>query len=138
MIIKVSPDLKKQEIFANGNQLANIMGMDRKNGKRILTYPDSEKVYVHTFKNPVLITDNYQISKLKPTLRDTLFSLYASPRKIFEYDGVSTIYKPSYISVWSPSIDTVLFAKMLNEIFKKRKDLQKALEIGCGSGFLSK
>ena len=39
MIIKLSSDLKKQEIWANGVELASIMGKDRKNGKRVLTYP---------------------------------------------------------------------------------------------------
>jgi hypothetical protein len=35
MIIKITNDLKKEEIWANGTELASIMGKDRKNDKRI-------------------------------------------------------------------------------------------------------
>ena len=138
MIIKISHDLKKQEIWANGNELKDIMGKDRVNGKRVLNYPLKKKEYIHTFHNPVLITDNYQISKLTATLRDTLFSLYHSRPRIVEYEHVSTIWKEEYASVWCPSIDTVLFAKALKKISKRLKNVKTAIEIGTGSGFLSK
>jgi SAM-dependent methyltransferase len=138
MIIKLSNDLKNQEIFANGTELASIMGKDRKNGKRVITYPKEEKQYVCNFKNPVLLTDNYRISKLNPTLRDTLFALYASHFRIVEYDNVSVFTDPSHLNVWCPSIDTVLFAKALKDFLKNRKGFKKAIEIGCGSGYLSK
>jgi SAM-dependent methyltransferase len=138
MIIKISKDLKNQEIHANGVELASIMGFDRKAGKRVLTFPDSKKVFVHSFSSPVLMTDNYKISKLSPTLRDTLFSLYNSRPRIVEYDGVSTFWDSSHINVWCPSIDTILFAKALRDIMPILKKSISAIEIGCGSGFLSK
>ena len=138
MIIKISNDLKSQEIFANGVELASIMGKDRKNGKRMITYPKEEKQYVHTFKNPVLLTDNYRISKLNPTLRDTLFSLYSSHFRIVKYDNVSVFTDSSHVNVWCPSIDTILFAKALRNFLKNKKKFKKAIEIGCGSGYLSK
>jgi hypothetical protein len=138
MIIKLSPDLKTEEIWANGDELANIMGFDREKGKRVTSYPQDRKVLVQTFSNPVLITDNYRISKLKPSLRDTLFSLMISLPRIFEYDDVSTVHSVNLTGVWSPSIDTVLFAKALKKIFEGRKRFDKAIEIGTGSGFLSK
>jgi len=138
MIIKVSSDLKKQEIFANGNELANIMGFDRLNGKRVLTFPLSKKVYVHTFYNPILMTDNYRISKLNPTLRDTLFSLYSVKPRIVEFDGVSVSWNQTHLGVWCPSIDTLLFAKALKKLFIKNKNFYAGVEIGCGSGYLSK
>ncbi|HVY01730.1 MAG TPA: methyltransferase, partial [Candidatus Nanoarchaeia archaeon] len=138
MKIVISKDLKKQEVWANGAELANVLGMDREKGKRIISYPEEKRKLVHIFKNPVLMTDNYRISKLQPSLRDTLFSLFSSKNRIVEYDKVSTIDNGQYKSVWSPSIDTVLFAKALKKIFEKRKDFDKVAEIGTGSGFLSK
>jgi len=136
MLIKISSDLKKEEIWATGTELASIMGKDRINGKRVLTYPQDKKEYVHTFKNPVLLTDNYKICKLNPTLRDTLFSLYDSRPRIVEYDNVSTFWDRTHVSVWCPSIDTILFAKALKKVLNN--NFKTAMEIGCGSGFLSK
>lgn len=136
MIIKISSNLKKQEIFANGIELAGIMGFDRENGKRVWTHPLDKKVNVYTFNNPVLMTDNYRISKLSPTLRDTIFSLFNCKPRIVDYDSVSTFWDHTHINVWCPSIDTILFAKALKKILKKR--FLSGIEIGCGSGFLSK
>ena len=138
MITKISNDLKKEEIWANGDELANIMGLDRVKGKRVLTYPEDKKIFVYAFSNPVLVTDNYRISKLKPKLRDTLFSLSAIHPKMFEYDGVIVKNETKIQGVWSPSIDTALFAKGLKDLFEKRKKFEKCIEIGTGSGFLSK
>jgi release factor glutamine methyltransferase len=138
MIIKISKDLKQEEVWANGVELASVMGKDRSNGKRVITYPEQKKMLVAKFKNPVLITDNYKIAQLNPTLRDSLFSLFGSKNRIFEYDGVVTISNASHVNVWSPSIDTVLFAEALAKILKNKKNFKTAVEIGTGSGFLSK
>lgn len=138
MIIKISDDLKKEEIYANGMELSNIMGLDFINGKRISNYPLTEKRYVHTFTNPVLMTDNYKISKLEPTKRDTLFSLFQCKPRIIEYDGVNTIWDETHKGVWCPSIDTILFAKVLKTFLKKNNKLKTGVEVGAGSGFLAK
>ena len=55
--------------------------------------------------------NNYKISKLNPTLRDTLFSLFQCKPRFVEYDGVSTYWDDTHKGVWCPSIDTILFAK---------------------------
>lgn len=138
MIIKISQDLKTQEYWANGVELASIMGQDRQNGQRVLTYPDDKKVLVHKFEQPALMTDNYRIGQLAPGLRDTLFSLCASRPRLVEYDGVSTFWDDSHVSVWCPSIDTILYAKALGKLAAPGEKLKSAVEIGCGSGFLSK
>ncbi|MBU2036713.1 methyltransferase [Patescibacteria group bacterium] len=138
MIIKISQDLKTQEYWANGVELASIMGKDRQSGQRVLTYPDDKKMLVHKFDRPVLMTDNYRIGQLAPGLRDTLFSLCASRPRIVEYDGVSTFWDESHINVWCPSIDTIIFAKALGQLVSKGERFKSAVEIGCGSGFLSK
>jgi len=137
MIIKISDDLKREEIWANGIELSNIMGMDFVNGKRVSFYPSSEKKLVHTFMNPVLMTDNYKIGKLEPTVRDTLFSLFQCKPRWVEYDGVSTYWDETHKKVWCPSIDTILFAKVLKK-YLIGYGFKKGVEIGCGSGFLTK
>ena len=138
MILRISPDIKKLDIFANGPELAQMMGKDKKDGKRVASYPSTEKMLVHTFENPVLITDNYRTSLLQPTIRDTIFSLYASRPRIVEYDGVSTFWDSSHTDVWCPSIDTILYVKALRKILNKDYNFKNAIEIGCGSGFISK
>lgn len=138
MIIKISPDLKNQQIWANGIELCSIMGHDRRRGKRVSDFPATQKQLVATIKNPVLMTDNYRIAKMKPALRDTLFSLFNEKPRTVEYDGVSVFWDASHKNVWCPSIDTILFAKALKKLFKQKNDFKTAAEIGCGSGFLSK
>ena len=130
--------MKSQKYWANGTELASVMGRDRENGKRVSGYPLDKKVFVHEFKNPVLLTDNFRIGRLEPPLRDTLFSLCESRPRIVEYDGVSVFWDDSHVNVWCPSIDTVLFAKGLGKLFKRGECFARAAEIGCGSGFLSK
>lgn len=138
MIIEISKNMTKQKIWANGMELSNIMGLDFIKGKRISFYPLNIKKQVHTFQNPVLMTDNYKISKLNPTLRDTLFSLFQCKPRVVKYDGVSTFWNETHKGVWCPSIDTILFAKVLRKFLNKNKNFKTGLEIGCGSGFLTK
>ncbi len=132
----MSTDLKREDVFANGVELASVMGLDREHGKRVLTYPNSKKVKVYTFINPVLMTDTFRVSKLPPTLRDTLFSLFQHHERTVEYDNVRVDWNASHVNVWCPSIDTVLFAKALRKVLKE--PFRSGVELGCGSGFLSK
>lgn len=138
MIIKVSRDLKTQQIWANGIELCSIMGHDRRHGKRVSAFPAVKKQLVASFKNPVLMTDNHRIAKLRPALRDTLFSLFNEKPRTVEYDDVSVFWDSTHQNVWCPSIDTLLFAKALKKLFKQKNNFKTAAEIGCGSGFLSK
>ena len=121
MLIKVSKDLKKQQIWATGVELASIMGKDRVKGQRVITYPENKKLLVAEFKNPVLMTDTYQIWKQPPTLRDTLFALYSSKPRYVEYDGVQTYWDQTHVNVWCPSIDTILMAKAVGKILKNKE-----------------
>ena len=75
MIIRFNEDLTKQEIYANGDELFQKMGLDMDGeGNRVYSYPKDREVYVATLENPVLVTDNYKISLIESsTLRDTLF-----------------------------------------------------------------
>ncbi len=138
MIIKVSDNLKSLEVWANGRNLPSIMGEPSRDANGYIVYPEHKKKHAHTFKNPVLMTDNYQIAQLNPTKRDTLFALYGAKPRIVEYNGVGVFWDDTHINVWCPSIDTILFAKALGRVFREKKNLKAAAEIGCGSGYLSK
>ena len=138
MIIKFSEDLSEQHIYANGNELAGVMGFDRdEHGNRVYEYPDEKKVPVATISNPVLVTDIHKIAQFKPTVRDTIIKLFESPMRITEYDGVSIAFEQNeYVGVWGPSIDTLLFCKGLKKL--DLSGVRRAVEIGAGSGFISK
>lgn len=129
MLAKFSADLRTQEIFAVGREQTAIMGRNE-------VGPD---ILVHTFSDPVLVTDSYRIGRQNPTLRDSLFALYASWPRTIEYDGISVTWDSNrYIGVWGPSIDTLLIAKGLKKILAENSNTLTAIEIGCGSGYLSK
>jgi protein-L-isoaspartate O-methyltransferase len=138
MILRFNPALTEQEIWANGRELASVMGRDKdEQGNRVHDWPKHEKVHVATLKNPVLVTDNYRIGQLESTLRDTVFALFASPVRTTEYDGTSLEFEQKkYVGVWGPSIDTLLFCRGLRKA--DLKGVKKALEVGSGSGFISK
>ena len=137
MLLKFSKNLDKLDIYANGKELAMILAQDIVRGKRVYSYDERATKFVSSVKNPVLITDVYEINKLSPTLRDTVFALYAQALRITEYAGLSFRFEQrKYPSVWGPSIDTLFFAKNLNKI--NFKNIKTVLEIGTGSGFLSK
>lgn len=139
MIISVSNNIDQMEIYANGIELATIMGRNRKDGKRYSDYGLDDKVLVATIKSPVLMLDDAFIGKADPILRSTLTALYGRPRTT-TYDGVSNYWdNKKYASVWCPSIDTILYAKALKKIFEEEKpEIKKVVEIGCGAGFLGK
>lgn len=128
MLLKFNPDLSSQEIFATDTEQTRIMGR-----KEV-----GEYILVHTFDNPILVTDNYRIALLDPTTRDTLFTIMGSRPRIVEYDGTNVYWDDSHVSVWSPSIDTLLIAKVLKNVLIENPQIKSAIEIGCGSGFLSK
>lgn len=138
MIIEFSKDLSEQRIYANGNELASVMGLDKDNaGNRVYEYPLGQKQEVSALSNPVLVTDIHKISKLPPAERDTVVKLYESPVRTTLYDSVSIDFEQrEYPGVWGPSIDTIALCKGLGDL-----DLSKvktAAEIGAGSGFISK
>lgn len=77
MLLKFSVDLSLQSLYAVDAEQVNIMGQDE----------IGEPILVHQFANPVLVTDSHRIGLLPSTIRDTLFSLFASPVRTVEYDG---------------------------------------------------
>jgi len=141
MLMKISPDLTKQEIWAEGNELVTILGKNRnEKGERIHTRENWEKQLVAEIMNPVILTDINTIVKLEPTKRDTVFALYQSYPRTVEYDGVSVTWDPRiHIDVWGPSMDTIVVANAMGTAKDVlTHDVHTAVEIGCGSGFLGK
>ncbi len=138
MIQRFSEDLSKLEIYANGVELAQVMGLDRdEHGNRVHTWPNEKRVHVVDFENPVLVTDNYKIGQLEPVLRDTVFALCGSPVKTTEYGNTRLEFdQKKYIGVWGPSIDTLLFCKAVGN--SELRNTKRAIELGFGSGFISK
>jgi len=141
MLIRVSNDLSRQEIWAEGDELVNILGMDRdERGEKIYQRPYTEKKLVAVIENPILLTDVPRISKLDSTERDTIVALYGSYPRTIEYDGVSVWWNPNnHRGVWCPSIDTLVFANAARGAGNVLSDeVESAVDIGCGSGFLGK
>ncbi len=142
MILDFNSDLTRQDIYANGQELIQIIGMDTdKLGNRITTRLNTEKKLVASFNDPVLVTDNYRIGKLDSISRDTVFALYSGSNKKIVYDETFMDFEQGkFPTVWSPSIDTLLLCKSLKYLKDNNQlDYVKyATEIGSGSGFISK
>jgi len=137
MIIHFSDDLGLQDIYANGVELPNIMGRDLgANGSRLYTLPDEYTMHVASIKNPVLMTNHYELSKFPSTTRETLFKLYESPVKTVCFRGVSLSFEQArFPGVWGPSIDTLFLCKALDSGLS---GVSSALEVGSGSGYVGK
>lgn len=139
MIQIFSEDLSRQEIYAHGAELAQMLGFDKdETGNRVYSWPKEKKVLVHVFEDPVLATDDYRIGQIEPcTKRYTVNALFQSDLKITEYKNVSLEFEQGkYPGVWGPSIDTLLFCRAMNNI--DLSSFRNAVEVGSGSGFLSK
>ncbi|MDA2922743.1 methyltransferase, partial [Patescibacteria group bacterium AH-259-L07] len=124
-------NLKTLEVYATSKEVPQLaVGSKQK------------ELMIYKFKNPVLLTDNARIARLPALKRDAVIKLYEFPDRTVEYDGVSIHWSPIlYPGVWAPSIDTIIFANAIRNHLIKTRDLKKIrsfLEIGTGSGFLSK
>ncbi len=137
MILKFLKDLSRLDVHAHGNELASIMAKDMdSSGKRVYIYPETDSQFVASIDAPVLVSDVYKISQFSSVIRDTVFALYASPIKVTDYNGLAFRFEQKkYPGVWGPSIDTLLFARALNDV--DLSGAKSAIEIGTGSGFLS-
>lgn len=138
MIHRFDKQLSRLEIYANGDELAQVMGMDRdERGRRISSYPEEKRMHVATLRDPVLVTDTYKIAQLDPATRDTVFALHGRSIRHTEYDGTRLRFdERRYKDVWGPSIDTLLFCRALENT--DLSDVKKGIEVGCGSGFIAK
>jgi methylase of polypeptide subunit release factors len=161
MWMKFNEDLTRQEVYANGNELAWYLGRDRDSkGNKVYTHPTDKKIHLVTFHNPTLVTDEYRfglmgennadlegIAELSdyareneitgPSMRYTLDKLDGRGVTVIEYEGsVLEFDQHKYPSVWGPSVDTLLFCRATRDI--DLSNVKTAIEIGSGSGFISK
>lgn len=133
MLHKFAPDLSKDAIYAQGNELATVMAQDKdKEGNRVYTYPKDTTLHVADIPNPVLVTDRYKINQIQEYIkRETVSTLFDSPFITIEYDNVKMDFeKFKYPGVWSPSIDTLFFCRALKD--DDFKDYSSMIEVGSG------
>ncbi len=138
MIIEFSDELDTMNVYAQGKELASMFAQDKdEQGQRVYTWPKTKKQLIYSFSNPVLLTDNFCIAQLSPTLRDSLFNLFQATIKTTTYKTTSIVFNNQiYLGVWGPSIDTLLLCKAIDSL--KLSSVQSAAEIGSGSGFVAK
>jgi hypothetical protein len=154
MIIYFDRDLTSETIYANGDELAIVLGRDKDaDGNRVYSWPREEKEHLVTFQDPVLVTDNYRIGNLPPFnkapvktdryeasrfgTRDNVFRLFEFPVRTTIYDGTSLEFEQQkYPGLWGPSIDTLLacYGTRLLDL----DDVRTMCELGSGSGFWTK
>ncbi len=138
MYQKFNEDLSKQEIYANGRELATIMWMDRdEEGKKVYSYPDTEKALVATIEDPVLVSDSSAIlQQVKEYFaRETALLLISKWYKVTEYDGtVLPFDQNKYPTLWWPNMDTMFFCKGMNEV--DLSGVKHAIEICAGTGYI--
>ena len=129
MKIRVATDLNRIDYIAQGPEVP-----------KIAQDSTESELLIQSYNNPVLLVDNARNGQLPSLKRDLLARLLEFPERTFEYDDVAVQWSEmKYPGVWSPSIDTILFANGLKQVLGQPTTVFRSfLEIGCGSGFLSK
>ena len=140
MKMKFTVGLKKQVLYAQGNEILTVLGRDlNEKREKVYSYPEDAFVEVATFRNPVLITDPLRIARLQFNLRLTVDKLINVDNRITEYDGVSEVHSASkYPSVWSPSIDTLFLIDTLQRLKKLETDAKRVVDATAASGIIGK
>jgi len=131
MRIRFDAALEWQEIWAEGkHEIETILDGSLEE--------DGPKLLLAKIDRPVLVTDPYRVSLLPPRRRDLVQTFLGLSRRVIEYDGVELDFDQAvYPRVWSPSIDTLLVCRALRGLLPSLETARSALEIGCGSGYLS-
>lgn len=130
MLIRIERNLRELSLWAVGDEVREAVGGAPPKGAR--------GVRVHTVKDPRLVLDTAALLALPSVRRDLVMRLLDFPVRETEFDGVSVTWpKHRFPGVWSPTIDTLLLARALRPLLRARPP-RTFLEIGCGSGFLSK
>src|SRR5262249_55794558 len=131
MRIRFDAALDWQEIWAEGaHEIETILDGSLEE--------DGPKLLLARIDRPVLVTDPYRGSLLPPRRRDLVQTFLGLSRRVIEYDDVELDFDQAvFPRVWSPSIDTLLVCRALRGLLPSLETARSALEIGCGSGFLS-
>ncbi len=139
MKFKFDRELKTQEIYATGPELAETMWHDRDEyGNRIYEYPHAQEEFVAKIENPVLMTDDWKFFNINDyKARQTVQLLLRKPMTIVEYDGLGMEFEQGkYHGVWSPNIDTLLFCRAIKDL--DYSNVNSLLEAGSWPGFIAK
>lgn len=139
MLQKISPDGKMMHIFAQGEELATVMGKDRDaTNKRVYTRPAEMIQEVATISDPVLMTDYAAIAQIPDYLtRETVFMLYTKPVRNVAFDGYTLVFEQrSYLSLRGPSIDTIFCSRALQTY--DMTNFRTIAEVGCGTWFIAR
>lgn len=139
MKFKFDRDLKTQEIYATGPELAETMWHDRDEyGKRIYKYPHTKEQLVTVLNNPVLMTDDWKLFNIQDyTARQTVQLLLRKPMTIVEYNGLRMEFEQwKYHGVRSPNIDTLLFCRAIKDL--DYSEVESVIEVWSGPGFIAK
>lgn len=131
MRIRFGAALDWQEIWAEGaHEIETILDGSLEE--------DGSKLLLARIDHPVLVTDPYRVSLLPPRRRDLVHTFLGLSRRVIEYDDIELDFdQAAFPRVWSPSIDTLLVCRAVRELLPSIGAPRSALEIGCGSGFLS-
>lgn len=140
MLHKFNSDLSTHEIYWQGNELPALLARDTdEDWNRVYSLPNTETQLVASFADPVLVTDNEKISQLSDyTTRNTIHTLLQQSKLVsIEYDSVKIDFeKAKYPGVWSPSIDTLFFARWLKD--RDLSQYSSLIEVGSGPWFIAK
>ena len=133
MKFKFDRDLKTQEVYATGPELAETMWHDRTEyGKRIYEYPHTKEQLVTVLQNPILMTDDYKLFNIKDYIaRQTVQLLLRKPMTIVEYDGLKLMFEQ-----WKYHIDTLLFCRAIKDL--DYNDIKSVIEVWSWPGFIAK
>lgn len=131
MRLLFEPDLSELRAYAEGPaEIEGVLdGSIADDGARLL---------LARFPRPVLVTDPHRIGLLPPNERDVVTAFFGQPQRTIEYDGVVMDFDQAQTPrVWSPSIDTLLVCKALRGLLPSLPRVRSAVEIGCGSGYIT-
>ncbi len=130
MRISFADDLSSIQMIAENEDITLFFGRDK---AELL-----QEETVISFDNPILRTDRHRISNLSPSMRDTLFRMLSFPITT-EFMGTSVkIDRMKNKTVCDVNIDTVFLCKAIASVAIPTQKNIKAIEFGCGSGFVSK
>ena len=88
--------------------------------------------------NPVLMSDISMFDKNKLDKDIYAKDFYNIDNRLTIYNGVKLLFnQKKYNKIFGPNIDTILFCSTIDKFLKKQK-FKSFLEIGIGSGYISK
>jgi len=121
--------------------IAEFTFEDNKNTVNKLTLKVCNTVNCNTYAiidQPVLMSDSFMFNKNKLDKEIYAKDFYNIDNRLTVYNGVKLLFnQKKYNKIFGPNIDTILFCSTIDKFLKKQK-VKSFLEIGIGSGYISK